>query len=128
MAKECHSISAFVHLSNLQHKVGGKASDEKYLYPLPSKINTEESSNLSPTDILNHVLDTNPEKQPIYTDFKSLYSNAYLFSKSLSEHILTEQVLKNKEEGASQFPIAILRACPVGPGVQEPLIGWVSTK
>lgn len=99
-------------------------SDEKYLYPLPSKIDTEDS--LSATDILDHILDTNPEKQPIYTDFKSLYSNTYLFSKSLSEHILTEQVLKNKQDGLPQFPVAILRTSPVGPSVQEPLIGWVS--
>lgn len=60
-----------------------------------------------------------------YTDFRPLYSNPYLFSKSLAEHIVVDQVLKKKEEGSYQFPIGILRLSPVGPSVQEPLIGWV---
>lgn len=82
------------------------------LYPLPESKNA--------TDILDQILNT-----PQYEQFRPLYSNPYLFSKSLTEHILADHVVKNKATHLRQFPIAIMRLSPVGPSVQEPLIGWV---
>ncbi|KAL7309978.1 hypothetical protein PS15m_010792 [Mucor circinelloides] len=118
-ANKCHSIDAFVHLSNIQ-KFASKPSDEKYLYP----ISTFENESPSPTQILAEILDPNPEKQQ-YNYFRPLYNNAYLYSKALTEHVLVDQVLKNKStHGGTQFPIAIMRLSPVGPSVQEPLVGW----
>ncbi|KAK4513527.1 uncharacterized protein ATC70_005529 [Mucor velutinosus] len=117
-ANQCHSIDAFIHLSNMQ-TLASKPSDEKYLYP----ISTFENASPSPTQILAEILDPNPEKQQ-YNYFRPLYSNAYLYSKALTEHILIDEVMKNKQGGGRQFPIAIMRLGPVGPSVQEPLVGW----
>ncbi|KAI8640642.1 male sterility protein-domain-containing protein [Parasitella parasitica] len=118
-ATKCHSIDAFVHLSNIQ-KFESKPSDEKYLYP----ISTFENESPSPTQIMAEILDPNLEKQQ-YNYFRPLYNNAYLYSKALTEHILADEVLRIKStSGATQFPIAIMRLSPVGPGVQEPLVGW----
>jgi hypothetical protein len=120
-ANKCHSIDAFVHLSNIQ-KFASKLSDERYLYP----ISTFENESPSSTEMLAEILDPNPEKQQ-YNYFRPLYNNAYLYSKALTEHILVDQVLKNKSaNGGRQFPIAIMRLSPVGPSVQEPLVGWVN--
>lgn len=107
-------------MSNLQQLNGNgwKAADEKYLYPLTTDTK-------SANDILNEIMDTSTDGSQ-YNDFRPLYSNPYLFSKSLTEHILVDQVLKNKADGISQFPIGIMRLSPVGPSVQEPLIGWVN--
>ncbi|OAD07491.1 hypothetical protein MUCCIDRAFT_157772 [Mucor lusitanicus CBS 277.49] len=117
-ANQCHSIDAFVHLSNMQ-TFASKPSDEKHLYP----ISTFENTSPSPTQILAEILDPNPEKQQ-YNYFRPLYNNAYLYSKALTEHILVDEVVKNKQAGSRQFPIAIMRLSPVGPSVQEPLVGW----
>lgn len=54
------------------------------------------------------------------------YPDGYLLSKSLAEHMITREVGRIKENGAYQFPIAIMRSSPIGPSVAEPLIGWVS--
>lgn len=54
------------------------------------------------------------------------YPDGYLLSKSLAEHMITREVGRIKENGAYQFPIAILRSSPIGPSVAEPLVGWVS--
>jgi hypothetical protein len=85
------------------------------LYPLPDTKNA--------TEILDQILNT-----PQYSDFRPLYANPYLFSKSLTEHILVDHVVKNKATNVPLFPIAIMRLSPVGPSVQEPLIGWVKYK
>lgn len=108
-------MAAFIYLSNIQQfdGKGWKTTDEKYLYPLPSK---------SANNILNEIMEDGGSQ---YDEFLTLYSNSYLFSKSLTEHILVDHVLQNKENGVHQFPIGILRLSPVGPSVQEPLIGWV---
>lgn len=105
-----------MHLSNLQHKIGGNESDENYLYPLPESASAIELLN----DIMNPPFD-NPKS----VQFQPLYNNNHLFSKSLAEHIIVDEVTKNKQDGSQQFPIAIVRLSPVGPSVQEPLIGWV---
>lgn len=101
-------------MSNIQQFNGNswKGTDEMSLYPLPESKNA--------TDILDQILNT-----PQYEQFRPLYSNPYLFSKSLTEHILADHVVKNKATHLRQFPIAIMRLSPVGPSVQEPLIGWV---
>ncbi|CAO3636392.1 unnamed protein product [Mucor hiemalis] len=114
IANQCHSMAAFIYLSNIQQfdGKGWKTTDEKYLYPLPSK---------SANNILNEIMEDGGSQ---YDEFLTLYSNSYLFSKSLTEHILVDHVLQNKENGVHQFPIGILRLSPVGPSVQEPLIGW----
>jgi hypothetical protein len=83
------------------------------LYPLPTK---------SANNILNEIMQGDQD----YDEFRPLYSNPYLFSKSLTEHVLVDHVLKNKENNLPQFPIGIMRLSPVGPSVQEPLIGWVN--
>ena len=107
-------MSAFIHLSNIQqfHASGWKSIDEKHLYPLPSK---------SASGILDQIM----QQDGMYTDYQHLYSNPYLFSKSLSEHMIVDHVLKSKENETTSFPIAIMRLSTVGPSVQEPLIGWV---
>lgn len=77
--------------------------------------------------MLAEILDPNPEKQQ-YNYFRPLYNNAYLYSKALTEHIIVDEVSKNKSANGGQgkqFPIAIMRLSPVGPSVQEPLVGWV---
>lgn len=104
LAKQCESISGFVHLSTLQSN-----SDEKYLCPL--------KQDHSAADVLQDILDQHDE-------YKPLYDNAYLYSKSMTEHILADQV--NKMPKDQVFPISIMRLAPVGPSVHEPLIGWVS--
>lgn len=108
-------MSAFIYLSNIQqfNGKGWKPTDEKYLYPLPSK---------SANDTLNEIMEDGGHQ---YDEYLSLYSNSYLFSKSLTEHVLVDHVFRNKKSGTHQFPIGILRLSPVGPSVQEPLIGWV---
>jgi hypothetical protein len=125
LANQCHSISAFIHLSNLQQFNGNgwKASDEKYLYPLQAPQDNATDVK-SANSILNEIMETSADGIQ-YNDYRSIYSNPYLFSKSLAEHILVDQVLKNKANGTHQLPIAIMRVSPVGPSVQEPLIGWV---
>lgn len=133
LANQCHSISAFIHLSNLQQFNGWKASDEKHLYPLStsSSVTTEtttEGIRKNANDILSEIMELKfaaDGTQEHYNDYRSIYSNPYLFSKSLTEHLLVDQVLKNKANGQDQFPIGIMRLSPVGPSVQEPLIGWV---
>lgn len=102
-------------MSNIQqfNGKGWKTTDENYLYPLPSK---------SANNILNEIMGGNEA----YNEYGPLYSNPYLFSKSLTEHVLVDHVLKNKENGSPQFPIGIMRLSPVGPSVMEPLIGWVN--
>ncbi|KAG1470503.1 hypothetical protein G6F56_002651 [Rhizopus delemar] len=102
LAKQCESISGFVHLSTLQSN-----SDEKYLCPL--------KQDHSAADVLQDILDQHDE-------YKPLYDNAYLYSKSMTEHILADQV--NKMPKDQVFPISIMRLAPVGPSVHEPLIGW----
>ncbi|KAI9251979.1 male sterility protein-domain-containing protein [Sporodiniella umbellata] len=104
LAKQCDSISGFVHLSTLQPN-----SDERYLYPL--------KQDHSATDVLQDILD-----QQELVEYKPLYDNAYLYAKSMTEHILADQVNKMPKE--QLFPISIMRLGPVGPSVQEPLIGW----
>lgn len=116
LANQCHSIDAFIYLSNLQQINGNgwKTADEKYLYPLSTDAKNA-------TDILTEIMAEGSQ----YTGFRPLYSNPYLFSKSLAEHVLVDQVIRNKAIGSYQFPIGIMRLSPVGPSVQEPLIGWV---
>ncbi|CAO3702044.1 unnamed protein product [Rhizopus stolonifer] len=104
LAKQCESISAFIHLSTLQPN-----SDESYLFPL--------KDNHSATDNLQDILD---QQEP--TEFKPLYNNAYLYSKSLTEHILADEISKMPKD--QLFPISIIRLASVGPSIQEPLIGW----
>ncbi|KAI8081209.1 male sterility protein-domain-containing protein [Thamnidium elegans] len=113
IANQCKDINAFIHLSNIQQFNGNgwKGTEEKHLYPLPDTKNA--------TEILDQILNT-----PQYTDFRPLYANPYLFSKSLTEHILVDHIVKNKATNLPLFPIAIMRLSPVGPSVQEPLIGW----
>ncbi|EIE91015.1 hypothetical protein RO3G_15726 [Rhizopus delemar RA 99-880] len=104
IAKQCESISAFVHLSTLQSN-----SDEKYLLPL--------KPDHSAADNLQDILD---QQEPV--EYKPLYNNAYLYSKSLTEHLLADEISKMSKE--QLFPISILRLASVGPGVHEPLVGW----
>ncbi|KAG1360396.1 hypothetical protein G6F62_000017 [Rhizopus arrhizus] len=104
IAKQCESISAFVHLSTLQSN-----SDEKYLLPL--------KPDHSAADNLQDILD---QQEPV--EYKPLYNNAYLYSKSLTEHILADEISKMPKE--QLFPISILRLASVGPSVHEPLVGW----
>ncbi|KAI7896859.1 male sterility protein-domain-containing protein [Mucor mucedo] len=115
LANQCHSIDAFIYLSNLQQINGNgwKTADEKYLYPLSTDAKNA-------TDILTEIMAEGSQ----YAGFRPLYSNPYLFSKSLAEHVLVDQVIRNKAIGSYQFPIGIMRLSPVGPSVQEPLIGW----
>ncbi|EIE79242.1 hypothetical protein RO3G_03947 [Rhizopus delemar RA 99-880] len=104
IAKQCESISAFIHLSTLQLH-----SNEKNLLPL------KESH--SPADNLQDILD-----QQESLEYKPLYNSAYLYSKSLAEHILVDEIRKTPEN--QLFPTSIMRIASVGPSVQEPLIGW----
>ncbi|KAG1149463.1 hypothetical protein G6F37_006150 [Rhizopus arrhizus] len=104
IAKQCESISAFIHLSTLQQH-----SNEKNLLPL--------KEGHSPADILQDILD---QQEPL--EYKPLYNSAYLYSKSLAEHILVDEIRKTPEN--QLFPTSIMRIASVGPGVQEPLIGW----
>jgi hypothetical protein len=109
LARNCRAISAFIHVSVLQPT----DLDEHHLYPL--------SNNASAIDLMNDVLNP-PQDTPLIDT-----QNTFLFSKSLAEHILVNEVIKNQQDGSDQFPIAVLRLRPVGPSVQEPLIGWVNT-
>ncbi|KAI9281480.1 male sterility protein-domain-containing protein [Sporodiniella umbellata] len=104
LAKQCENVSVFTHLSVLQPD-----SNENYLHPL--------NRNHSATDNLQDILD---QQEP--ADFKPLYKNAYLYSKSLAEHILADEVRKMPK--GQTFPVSIVRLASVGPSVQEPLIGW----
>lgn len=73
----------------------------------------------SPADNLQDILD-----QQESLEYKPLYNSAYLYSKSLAEHILVDEIRKTPEN--QLFPTSIMRIASVGPSVQEPLIGWVS--
>ncbi|KAI8360875.1 male sterility protein-domain-containing protein [Choanephora cucurbitarum] len=118
LAKQCHSVAAFVHLSNLQ-TVNNKSAEEKYLYPLPK---TPTDSQLSATNIVRQIVEGSPFD---HQHFQSLYTNAYHYSKSLAEHVLLEEIAKSKQDDQRPlFPIAIMRLSPVGPSIQEPLVGW----
>ncbi|CAO3697828.1 unnamed protein product [Rhizopus microsporus] len=104
ITKQCESVSSFVYLSALQ-----PAADEKYLLPL-----CQEGSAM---DIAKNILDQQESPQ-----YKPLYNNGYLFSKSLTEHILRDEISKMSKENL--LHISIMRLAPVGPSVREPLIGW----
>ncbi|RCI05851.1 cyclin-dependent kinase inhibitor far1 [Rhizopus stolonifer] len=118
LANQCHSMAAFVHLSNLQ-SVNNKSPEEKTLYPLPK---TPTEPQLSATKIVQQIVDGSPVD---HQHFRSFYSNAYLYSKSLAEHVLLEEIQKHRQqETQPPFPIAMMRLGPVGPSIQEPLMGW----
>ncbi|KAI8976058.1 male sterility protein-domain-containing protein [Pilobolus umbonatus] len=112
LANKCKSVSGFIYLSSLQYfNQDAKTSNEKHLYPLP----TDDSAIKIFTDIM-HSADDYP--------YAPTYSNCYLFSKSLTEHLLVNEVVQKRLNKTRQYPIAIMRLTSVGPSVQEPLIGW----
>ncbi|KAI8881703.1 hypothetical protein K501DRAFT_252733 [Backusella circina FSU 941] len=121
LANECGSLSAFVHLSMLQHCERVARADESSLYPLPVD---------DPVALLNTILeqendfpmDNNDNVRDLLN--RSIYSNGYLFSKSLAEHLLVQEVIKKRDTVTHQYPLSIMRCAPIGPAVLEPLIGW----
>lgn len=64
----------------------------------------------------------------LFNQFKPYYPNTYLFSKSLAEHIIINDIQQKQLSNFQQTPIGIIRLSPVGPSVLEPLKGWVKKK
>ncbi|CAO3649133.1 unnamed protein product [Cunninghamella echinulata] len=116
LANECGNVLSFIHLSPLQ-LYGSSGLSYNTIGGLPTDDSVE--------DMISLILNASNEELPtIFNQFKPYYPNTYLFSKSLAEHILTNDAQQKQLSHFQQFPIGILRLSPVGPSVLEPLKGW----
>ncbi|CAO3638313.1 unnamed protein product [Cunninghamella blakesleeana] len=115
-ANECGNVSSFIHLSPLQ-LYGSTGLSYNTIGGLPNDDTVD--------DIISLILNTKSEELPnLFNQFKPYYPNTYLFSKSLAEHILIEDIQQKQRSKFQQIPIGIIRLSPVGPSVLEPLKGW----
>ncbi|KAI7867661.1 male sterility protein-domain-containing protein [Spinellus fusiger] len=112
LASAC-PLSCFVFLSPLQVHHSESLSD--HLLPLPEQ---------GPEAILETTLRTIEDIPTLYPDYKAHYPNTYLFSKALSEHLLAKHVDKKRAMGHKPSSMTIMRLSPLGPSLQEPLVGW----